>query len=160
MIRLSELWAAVKARLAGDATLTQVLGGANRVYLAAEVPLEAPTNGGQLLMRLVLTPVLSVLPDGEYDAEDRKKRVRFLVRTEHSQWQAQGYQVNVALEAAQARAYKLLDQWAPPPGAYARTLIPLACTRPAQAMPMWDNQRLLWVLTSEWAVEVVSGPSA
>lgn len=144
--RVWELWPAVQARLA-TATLTTILGGANRIQLETDTPTQFGTES-QAWGRVVIAPVRRFY--GEPSEEvGRRRVVPFLVRSEiHSP--GSGYQPAIPLEAAQSEVFARLHGWLPTGLTRARVVEQLWRETPPQSLPLWDGDSGLWFLSSEY----------
>lgn len=156
-VRIADLWPLLKARL-DTPHMAAILGGRRadggpRVYhvldnfSAAEGPESRPWG------RVVLVP--SDVP-WERATDAPARRVNFLVRAEFNDFRAKGYNVQVALEAAQQEAHSLLRLWVPELS-QSTAAMPLYLYREPQASPLWDDGRGLYFTTSEWRMEAAAG---
>jgi hypothetical protein len=152
-IRVATLWEELKARV-NSTRMQAILERPDQVFMADEVPDDPPVAGDVPWLRVVLVPVSEIYGLG---VEGRWKPVTFLVRTEHSDFTAPGYSKGVRLEAAQEEAYAQLYLHVPDATQTYRVLTELRCTRPPHTAPQWDPLRSLWVLTSEWTLDVIPG---
>ncbi len=155
-VRVTDLWHdVVKPRL--DSALMQtILGGAGRVYVEGDDYSEPEGAENQPWGRLVIVPATTL-----WEAVDDPSTVQplaFLIRTEANNYTGSNYRVGVTLEAAQAEAYNRLNRWTPTGLRHALIAIPFYRWSRPQSLPLWDESRGLWFLSSQWRTQVTNKP--
>lgn len=148
--RLWEVWDALKARLS-TTRMAELLGGAGRVYTAVE---EYPDRESPRAPwgRVVIVPVTR--PGGQ-ELGGRERLPEFLVRAEVAS-PGGGYNPARMLEAVHDEAFGRLEGWRPEGLTLASVQFPVYRHRAPQAMPLWDEDRGLWILSA--AYRFVAGP--
>lgn len=154
-VRLDPLWQAVRTRLNSGDVLGVLLGGKNWIvwedYSAPEGDLSKAWG------RQIVKPVETMWPAAEVETSYRG--VNFLVVSE-MWWYRTGYNPATALERLQQLDFMLLQGWAPTGlnGVLVRQA--LYRYRGPQQTPMWDEDRRIWWLSSEYRCEVTRIPEA
>jgi hypothetical protein len=145
--RLAELWPAIQARIDTPDTLKILNGG--RTFRAMEnfAAFRGPEGAPWGLQ--VVKPVTTLWPVQEISDEFRS--VAFQVASYMSA--PPGYDVSEPLEKLQVIVYDQLQDWTP--SQFKRLLVSFKITRqrPPQTMPDWDEDRSLWMLSSDYITE-------
>ncbi len=151
------LWDQIKAKLADDPTLQDLLYGAGHVYLEGEDYSRPERDEGVPWGRLVVVPALSLWPQA--DAPGPFQPVAFLIRAEVNRFNASGYSFQRALEGLQLQAKALLDNWVPEPipNVVTRVSFPIFLQRIMEPRPLWDDVRKLHFTSTEYRMEVFGG---
>lgn len=146
--RVSDLWPLVKTHLS-SATMQTILGGAGRVKLITDsmAPEGAETAAWG---RLVIAPGQRFFGQPAEES-DRGTLVPWLIRAEiHSP--GGSYNPAIALEAAQAEAFKLLHGWEPTGLTKARATQLAYRERGPQSFPSWDETNGLYWTSAEYRI--------
>jgi hypothetical protein len=169
LARPSELFDAIKARLAASEMLQNTLRGRaanpehNRVYLSDDDYSLPDGPEGTPWGRLVVMP-----PTTPWDftfSESALRPVSFLVKVEYANYTTAAFRPRRAIEAAHVEAFALLHGWVPTTldGAPFRHLLVgwriYRVTDP-QPMPFWDAERSLWYSTCEYRTQITSAPTS
>lgn len=153
-IRTGSLWRAVATRV-NSAQMQTVLGSANRVHIVTDEFQASEGIGGQAWGRVVVVPTQSLWQQNT-EVPGGARVSGCLIRTEFNRVEQPGYDVNIALQAAQAEAYRQLQGWVPLSGDIGVVIVmPFYRNTPPQEMPMWDTGRGMWYTSSEYRTEVM-----
>lgn len=151
--RLANFWDAMKTRL-NSARMQQILEGSNHIYRADEDYSQPP--GTKTLSerwgRLVIIPPTNLWEDIAIPGETR--RVNWFIRTEVNSIRQAGYNIGKQLEAAQDEAHVQLDGWSPTGLAGVNVIFEVYRWTDPQPLPLWDPDRGLFFLSSEYRCEV------
>lgn len=151
---LSPLWDAVVARLAGDATLQGLLGGAYVSAAYRALPANA-TQAGQW-QRLVVVPVTTAwpLPDGP----GRWYVAPFNVRAD-VHMPSLAADPAIKLELLHRQVFALLHGWTPGDLGGVQVRQPLYRETPPTTAPVWDEPGDFYYMTAEYRATAEPPPS-
>lgn len=155
-VTTSHLWPLIKAQIADDATIQDLLYGTGHVYTEAEDYSLPEGNEGEPWIRIVIAPAASLW--SFFDTPGLLTPCAFIVRAECTKFDGPGYDHQLALEAVLARVQVLLDQFVPEPvvGISTRVAFPIYHHRVLEPRILWDEGRRLYFLTSEYRMELTS----
>ncbi len=150
-LRIASLWGAIKTQL-NTTRMGQINGGMNRIYYLTD-DFGSPEGPETMAWsRVVVVPAVRAW--AEIDTPGEIRTVGFLIRSEANDVRLAGYDVGTMLEASQDEAYARLHGWKPT--GFTRFVVALPFYRwtPPQPVPMWDGERHLWFLSSEFRVDL------
>jgi hypothetical protein len=147
--RLAELWPALQARIDTPDVLKILKGG--RTFRVTEDFADFRGTEGAVWGLQVLKPITTLWPDREISDEFRS--VAFQVASYMNA--PPGYDVTEPVEKLQHLVYEQLQDWIPPSNQFKRVLVSFKITRqrPPQTMLDWDEDRSLWMLSSDYMTE-------
>lgn len=150
--RLSQLWPLVAARLAGDLTLTRLLGGPGRVHVVTDAYPAVPEGSSPEVgwARLVVVPVvrnfaLNTVGPG------RELLATWLMRCEVRPPLGTSYDPGRLHDSVQEATLMSLQGWIPEATAHCEFRLPVYQEAPHQP-PLWDEGSGLWLTSSEYRV--------
>lgn len=148
----SAFWEAVLARL-NTAKMGRMLQG-GKIYLEGQ-DYSRPEGGAAVpWKRLVIVPGTN--PWETENVTVFKVAIKFLCRVEHSNFQAEGYDHQLAMDAIMAECYDQLQGWAPEGLTRFKVMFPLYQYSHPQPLPLWDEQRGLWMNSIGFGLEATS----
>lgn len=150
--RTGELWPLVRDRL-NTAKMGEILGDTGRCYTDDEDYREPEDVPNKAWGRVVVVPAHRVWPTPEFPGRDRV--IPFLVRAEFNRPTAD-FNLGDWLEAAQLEAFTRLEGWKGATLTKATLTLPLYRHAPPEASALWDDDRGLYLVASEW--RAVLGP--
>jgi hypothetical protein len=148
--RLAELWPAIQTRLdTPDAKKIMVVG---RTFRVTEDFASFRGQEGTAWGMQVVKGIRTLWPDRE--VSDVYRPLYFQVASYYNA--PAGYDPSDPLEKLQDIAYQQLHGWVPPKETFKRVLVSFRIVRerPPQNMPDWDEDRMLWMLSSDYHTEV------
>jgi hypothetical protein len=150
--RLAELWPAIQARIDTPEAIQIMNGG--RTFRATENFAAFRGPEGSPWGMQVVKPTATLWPVQE--VSDFFRPVGFQVATYMNA--PVGYVIEEPIEKLQDIVYKQLHEWTPAANTFKRVLVSFKITRqrPPQAMPEWDADRGLWMLSSDFRTEAAS----
>jgi hypothetical protein len=153
VVRTHEFWDALVARLRANATLTTLLGGANRVYKVTD-DFSEPEDSTDTRPwgRVVVVPSNTLWPSP--DVAGQTKTVSWLMRVEFNDFAASGYSVDVSMDAALAAVDSLLVGWLPTGFSHVLVALPVFRFTSPRALAEWDETRGVWWKSIEYRTEV------
>lgn len=154
-MRITELWDAIKAQLDDD-TLSAILGGDDRVYVPSDNPIDDNAREGppgEPWGRVIMLPRSTLWPS--FDEPNDTRNLAWLISVQFNDFRASGYDVNVSVDAAHERVYRLLDGFAPELERL-QVFVPLWRHGQPPPSPVYDAQRRLWLSNTEWRTEVAA----
>lgn len=153
-IRTGSLWRAVALQV-NSALMQTILGSATRVHVVTDEFNASEGLQDAAWGRVVVVPTQTIWQQNT-EVPGGARVTGCLLRTEFNRVEQPGYDVNVALQAAQSEAYKQLQGWVPTvaiPGV--SFVLPFYRQTPPQEMPLWDPGRGMWYTSSEYRAEVM-----
>lgn len=144
--RIAPFWEDVKARLA-TARMETVLGGAGRIYLAAEQEEPDPGSSGWWA-RIVITPITT--PFLQEDMPGREMFVPWLIVAETHKPTGMVFNPTVNLEAIQLEAFQRLHGWIPGLQTQYNGRLPVIRATPPQPLPLYDEEEDVWYTSSQF----------
>lgn len=154
MPRLGELWGALRVRL-DTSRMRTILGGSQRVYYKSDDYSRPEDARNRPWGRLVFGQTTTVWPAVEQ--QGATERLSINVRAEFNDFAGAGYDVNVALDAAQSEAYAALQGWSPASFTYVLVALPMYRQSAVNDEPLWDDSRGLWMTAVEYRCEIAAG---
>lgn len=149
-VRYRQLWNLVKQHVGTSSLLSILVVG--KVYLEGEDYSQPEGAEGGQWGRVVLVPTSSPFPAAPTNEE--LLSLGMLVRSEVSNFQNVNYMPQVALEAQQWELYTQLQGWLPPATTFLKPASAFRLVRPWQELPMWDQVRGLYFISSVYQIMV------
>lgn len=145
--RLRLFWVTLESRLSTTEILNILNGG--EVYRATDDFSQDERTDAQPWGRLIIIPSTTLWPSS--DVSGGYRDFNFSIRAEMRVPDPTHNDPLQPLEGLQSRVFELLEGWLPTP-AQVGVVLRQAVTRysPTEAMPDWDAERSMWLLTSEW----------
>jgi hypothetical protein len=153
-LRMAKFWDALVAQVETP-RLQEILGGRGRVYSPFDGPRERegaqdmPWGRVRFIGRTNLWPQIDVPGDW--------KNVAFIASVQFNDFRADGYRVDIAVEAAHGELLDLMDGWAPSQADVddLAIMVPVwrYSTPPVKAM--YDSQRRLWVSNAQYRTQAI-----
>ena len=147
--RYRQLWNVVKVHV-NTAVLQSILV-TGKVYLEGENYSQPEGPEGGQWGRVVLVPTSSPFPAASQEAF---LSLGVLVRSETSNFENVNYAPQVALEAQQWALYTQLQGWLPPATTFLQPASAFRLVRPWQELPLWDQVRGLYFMSSVYQIMV------
>jgi hypothetical protein len=153
IVRMHEFWDTMKARLRASAPLSNVLGGANRVYKVTD-DFDRPEDSRDTVPwgRLVIVPSDTLWPVP--DVPGQTKTVSWLLRTEFNDFEATNYSLDVSMDAALSLADTLMVGWLPTGLAQVLVAVPVYRYSSPRSLPLWNEAGGVWWKSVEYRTEV------
>jgi hypothetical protein len=153
LVRMHEFWDALRVRLGSNATLNNVLGGANRVYRVTD-DFSKPEDARDTVPwgRVVVVPSDTLWPQPDFPGQT--KTASWLTRVEFNDFSAANYSVDVSMDAALAAVDALLVGWLPTGFTHVLVAMPVYRYNSPRSLAQWNETDGVWWKSTEYRTEV------